>query len=45
MNIDLETGEMLEDGSDEELAEWIQRWRVTQGQWTPCEPEDETCPF
>ena len=24
MQIDLETGEMLEDGSEEELAEWVQ---------------------
>ncbi len=45
MQIDLETGEMLEDGSDEELAEWVQLYRATRGRWTPSEPHDETCPF
>jgi len=45
MQIDLETGEMLEDGTEEELAEWVQLYRATQGRWTPCEPHDETCPF
>ena len=40
MQIDLETGEILEDGSEEELAEWVQLYRAT-----PCEPQDETCPF
>jgi hypothetical protein len=45
MQIDLETGEMLEDGSDEELAEWIQLYKATRERFTPCEPQDETCPF
>jgi hypothetical protein len=30
MQIDLETGEMLEDGSEEELAEWVQLYRATR---------------
>ena len=30
MQIDLETGEMLEDGSEEELAEWVQLYRDLQ---------------
>src|SRR2546422_10830132 len=45
MQIDLETGAILEDGTEEELAEWVQLYRATQGRWTPCEPHDETCPF
>ena len=45
MQIDLETGEILEDGSEEELAEWIQRYRATREHQTPCEPQDDTCPF
>ena len=45
MQIDLETGEILEDGSAEELAAWIQRYRATPGRETPCEPQDATCPF
>ena len=45
MQIDLETGEILEDGSEEELAEWVQLSRATSGHETPCEPHDETCPF
>ena len=45
MQIDLETGEILEDGSNEELAEWVQLSRATRDRWTPCEPHDETCPF
>ena len=45
MQIDLETGEILEDGSEEELAEWIQRYRATREHQTPHEPQDATCPF
>jgi len=45
MQIDLDTGEILEDGSDEELAEWVQLYRATRENWTPYEPHDETCPF
>ena len=45
MQIDLETGEMLEDGSEEEIAEWVQLSRATRDHATPCEPQDETCPF
>jgi len=45
MQIDLETGEILEDGSDEELAAWIQRYRATRERQTPCEPQNDTCPF
>ena len=45
MQIDLETGEILEDGSEEELAEWVQLYRARQDRGTPCEPQDETCPF
>ena len=45
MQIDLETGEMLEDGSEEELAAWVQLYRATRDHATPCEPQDETCPF
>ena len=45
MQIDLETGEILENGSDEELAEWIQRYRATRERQTPSEPQDDTCPF
>ncbi len=45
MQIDLETGEILEDGTEEELAEWVQLYRATRDRWTPCEPHDETCPF
>ncbi|MGE3537774.1 MAG: hypothetical protein AB7N91_10095 [Candidatus Tectimicrobiota bacterium] len=45
MQIDLETGEILEDGSAEELAAWIQRYRATPGHETPSEPQDATCPF
>jgi hypothetical protein len=45
MQIDLETGEILEDGSEEELAAWIQRYRATREHQTPDEPQDETCPF
>jgi hypothetical protein len=40
MQIDLETGEILEDGSEEELAAWIQRYRATQEHQTPYEPQD-----
>src|SRR5437588_12333021 len=45
MHIDLETGEILEDGSDEELAAWIQRYRATREHQTSSEPQDETWPF
>ena len=45
MQIDLETGEILEDGTEEELAEWVQLSRATRDRKTPCEPHDETCPF
>jgi hypothetical protein len=45
MQIDLETVEILEDGSAEELAAWIQLYRATREQQTPYEPQDETCPF
>ena len=45
MQIDLETGEILEDGSEEELAEWMQLYRATREHQTPHEPQDETCPF
>jgi hypothetical protein len=45
MQIDLENGEILEDGSDEELAAWIQLYRATREHQTPYEPQDETCPF
>jgi hypothetical protein len=45
MQIDLETGEILEDGSEEELAEWIQLSRATRERQMPYEPQDETCPF
>ena len=45
MQIDLETGAMLEDGSEEELAAWVQLSRATRDHATPCEPQDETCPF
>ena len=45
MQIDLATGEMLEDGSEEELAEWIQRYWATRERQTPSEPQDDTCPF
>jgi hypothetical protein len=45
MQIDLETGEILEDGSEEELAEWMQLYRATRESWTPYEPHDDTCPF
>ena len=45
MQIDLENGEILEDGSDEELAELIQLYRTTREHQTPYEPQDETCPF
>ena len=45
MQIDLETGEILEDGSEEELAAWIQRSRATREHQTPDELQDETCPF
>jgi hypothetical protein len=38
MQIDLETGEILEDGSNEELAEWVQLYRATRDRKTPCEP-------
>ena len=34
MQIDLETGEILEDGSEEELAEWVQLYRATRDRWT-----------
>ena len=39
MQIDLETGEILEDGSEEELAEWIQLSRATREHQTPYEPQ------
>jgi hypothetical protein len=45
MQIDLETGAMLEDGTEEELAEWVQLYRATRDRWTPCEPHDDPCPF
>jgi hypothetical protein len=45
MQIDLETGEILEDGSEEELAAWIQLSRATREHQTPDEPQGETCPF
>ena len=45
MQIDLETGAILEDGSEEELAAWIQLSRATPGHETPSEPQDATCPF
>ena len=45
MQIDLETGEILEDGSDEELAEWVQLYRASRDSWTPHEQHDDTCPF
>ena len=45
MQIDLETGEILEYGSEEELAEWVQLSRATLDRGAPCEPQDETCPF
>ena len=45
MQIDLATGEMLEDGSEEELAEWMQLSRATRERRTPYEPQDATCPF
>ena len=45
MQIDLETGEILEDGSEEELAEWVQLSRATRDRGTSCEPQDATCPF
>ena len=44
MQIDLETGEILEDGSEEELATWVQIFRTIRDRGTPCEPQDETCP-
>jgi hypothetical protein len=45
MQIDLETGEILEDGSEEELAEWIQLSRATREHQAPSGPQDDTCPF
>ena len=45
MQIDLETGEILEDGSEEELAAWIQLSRATPAHETPSEPQNATCPF
>ena len=45
MQIDLETREILEDGSEEELAAWVQLYRARRDSSTPCEPHDETCPF
>ena len=45
MQIDLDTGEMLEDGSEEELAAWVQLSRATRDRWTLYEPHDEPCPF
>ena len=45
MQIDLETGEILEDGSAEELAEWMQLYRARREHQTPYAPQDETCPF
>jgi hypothetical protein len=45
LEIDRETREILEDGSDEELAEWIQLSRATRDRETPCAPQDETCSF
>ena len=45
MQIDRETGEILEDGSEEELAEWMQLYRATRERQTPSEPQDDTCPF
>ena len=45
MQIDLETGEILEDGTEEELAEWVQLYMATRERQTPYEPHDETCPF
>ena len=45
MPIDLDTGAMLEDGSEEELTEWVQLSRACRDGWTPSEPHDEPCPF
>lgn len=45
MQIDLDTGEILEDGSAEELAAWVERSKARRDPSTPCEPQDETCPF
>src|SRR6266849_4669420 len=45
MQIDLETGEVLEDGSEEELTEWMQLYRATRERQTPHEPQDKTCTF
>ena len=45
MQIDLETGEILEDGSEEELAVWMQLSRATGEHQRPYELQDETCPF
>src|SRR5712691_4174282 len=39
MQIDLETGEILEDGSEEELAAWVQLSRATRDHATPCEQD------
>ena len=39
MQIDLETGEILEDGSEEEFAEWMQLYRATRECQTPYEPQ------
>jgi hypothetical protein len=45
MQIDPETGAILEDGSEEELAEWIQLSRATREHQMLSESQDETCPF
>ena len=45
MQIDLETGEILEDGSEEELAAWIQLYRATPGHETPSEPPGRALPL
>ncbi len=45
MQIDLETGEILEDDTEEELAAWMQLYRATREHQTPYKPQDATCPF
>ena len=45
MQIDLETGAILEDGSEEELTAWVQLSRATQDRETPCKSQDVPCPF
>jgi hypothetical protein len=45
MEIDPDTGEILEDGSEEEFAEWLQRYKATRDSTMPCESQDDPCPF